>query len=433
MSWLLLFTFVNIALSTAIMFFLARRRELLAVAPTVELSSATAAAACAPGQPTVQDVQQLRDFTSFFQQMLQSVDRKVADHSMRMHEINREIENNATAEADQQVLLSAVAQILAVNNRLTFDLNNARAELQAQRKQLDTLVSETRTDPLTGLANRRSLDEDLNRRLDQWRRNQTPLSLLMLDVDRFKQLNDQYGHPAGDRVLQEVARVLNADLREMDLTARYGGEEFAVLLPDTKLIDAGQVAERLRMAIASTTCEYQNRALKVTVSLGLTSAVEGDSQQSLIQRADSALYAAKHAGRNCTYSHDGETLSPTVYNANVARHTFRKKVAIASYQAGKLPDGADFQLYECRDLSAGGISFVTTESPTASMLVVEMEDKTGIHYVLARVVSIRSEGAAEAPKYRVGCSFQGRLAEEHDLASPVTRDAPLPATDAKRV
>lgn len=430
MGWLLTFTLLNVGLSAGIMFFLARRRE-LSIVPALAMDGAEAVEL-----PTSHDLQQLREFSQFFQQMLHSVDCKVADHSQRMHEINREIETKTSSDTDQQLLLSAIAQILSVNNKLTSDLNSARGELQSQRKQLDLLVSEVRTDSLTSLANRRSLDEDLNRRLDQWRRNHTPLSLLLLDVDRFKQLNDQFGHPAGDRVLQEVARILDADLREMDLTARYGGEEFAVLLPDTKLADAGQVAERLRMAIAAASFEHQGRTLKATVSVGVTSAVNDDSQQSILQRADSALYAAKHAGRNCTYSHDGDKLAAMVYNAAVARHTFRKKVAIAQYRSGTLPDGADFEHYECRDLSAGGLSFVASQPPQASMLVVEMEDKTGIHYVLARVVSMRNEGTDEAPLYRIGCSFQGRLAEAHEINAAQQRQAtaatPSPPTEAKR-
>ena len=425
MAWLLAFTMVNVALSTAIMFFLARRRETVAAAPTEDRVETKPSEA-------EKELSQLQEMGRFFQQMLQSVDTKVADHSAQMQAINREIEANpADTVADQQVLLAAVAQILSVNNKLTSELNTARAELQSQRKQLDILLSEVRTDPLTGLANRRSLDEDLSRRLDQWRRNQTPLSFLMLDVDRFKELNDKYGHPAGDRVLTELARIVDLDLREMDLSARYGGEEFAILLPDTTLEDAGQVAERLRMAIAAGTCEYQGQRLKVTVSVGVTTAMPDDSQQTLVQRADSALYGAKHGGRNRTFANNGEQLSLVTYNANVARHCFRKRLAIAEYRHGSLPDGADFTHYECRDLSAGGLSFVAPRAPQASMLVVEMEDKTGVHFVLARVVSVRNEGTDAEPQFRIGCSFQGRLAETPEIP-PSTR-ASSPTPEAKRV
>ncbi len=427
MAWLLAFTLVNVALSTGIMLFLARRRETVIVAPSDPRAEARSAA-------SEKELERLQDIGNFFQQMLHSVDTKVADHSAQIQEINREIQSTqADPAADQQVLLAAVAQILSINTRLTTELNQTRSEVQTQRKQLEVLLSEVRTDPLTGLANRRSLDEDLNRRLDQWRRNQTPLSFLMLDVDHFKDLNDKYGHPAGDRVLQELARIVDIDLREMDLSARYGGEEFAILLPDTTLEEAGQVAERLRMAIAAGSYEHQGLRLKVTVSVGVTTAMPEDSQQTLLQRADSALYGAKNGGRNCTYGHNGEQMAIVTYNANVARHCFRKNLAIAEYRHGTLPDGAEFTHYECRDLSAGGLSFVAPRAPQSSMLVVEMEDKTGVHYVLARVVTARNEGTAEAPQYRIGCSFQGRLAETSDISQSTPRKASSPPAEAKRV
>jgi diguanylate cyclase (GGDEF)-like protein len=259
----------------------------------------------------------------------------------------------------------------------------------------------------------------LTRRLDQWRRNRTPLSLLLLDVDRFKQFNDQFGHQAGDQVLKKVASVLIEDLREMDFAARYGGEEFAVLLPDTELGDASQVAERLRWAVAGASCLVGDENLQATVSIGVTTTVGEDTPQAIVARADAALYAAKRAGRNRTHLHDGQELQPVRNRPSVARHRLEKIVTIAPYH-NAIPDGADFLPYECRDLSTGGLSFLSDKLPTASMLVVEMEEPHGAHYVLARVVSVRNDGTAEQPQYRVGCSFQGKLVESPALDSPCT-------------
>lgn len=404
MVWLLIFTLCNLALTSSIIVVLTRRQPAASTATPEVLPAASAANPEGCPQAT-----QVADIGRVFQHMLTTVDRQVADHSQRITEINREIELTKEA-SDQQSLLAAVAQILSINNKLTCELGVARSELKKQRQELDSLVSEVRTDPLTGLSNRRSLDEDLVRRLDEWRRNRTPLSLLFLDVDHFKQLNDAHGHQAGDLMLQEVARVLKADLREMDLASRYGGEEFAVLLPDTTLEDAEQVAERLRLAIATTTRTYQTKTLRVTMSVGVTAAQNDDSQQSLVQRADAALYAAKNAGRNCTFTHHEGQLTKAEYNASAARHRFQKKVAIAPYR-NQIPDGDDFRPYECRDLSAGGLSFMSPQMPSSGMVVVEMDDRTGTHFVLARVVSVKNEGTDAMPAYRVGCSFQGRLAD----------------------
>jgi diguanylate cyclase (GGDEF)-like protein/PAS domain S-box-containing protein len=152
------------------------------------------------------------------------------------------------------------------------------------------------TDPLTGLYNRRHLAEALAKELDRARRHQLPLSLLMCDVDHFKQFNDRHGHECGDQVLQMVAQHLSAALRTHDLPCRYGGEEFVAVLPSTSQSGAYSVAERLRRDIAVT----ETNGLHVTVSIGVASFpwVAAGSPQALIEAADRALYDAKEAGRN---------------------------------------------------------------------------------------------------------------------------------------
>lgn len=151
------------------------------------------------------------------------------------------------------------------------------------------------TDFLTGLRNRRYLELVLERELFRVRRYSRPLSLMVLDLDGFKQVNDAHGHEAGDRVLKAVAAALEAHVRQSDRVARLGGEEFAVLLTETPMAQALSLAERLRRAVA---------ALKVppveslSVSIGLTQAVPTDSPLSLIKRADEAMYRAKRQGKN---------------------------------------------------------------------------------------------------------------------------------------
>src|SRR5262249_48444568 len=124
------------------------------------------------------------------------------------------------------------------------------------------------TDNLTGLANRRALENELAREFSRARRHNLPTSFLLLDIDRFKDVNDRYGHLAGDAVLARVAETARAAVRDGDTVARYGGEEIAVLMPQTSLEEAATVAERIRAAIQSVVTKYRNLTIEVTVSIG---------------------------------------------------------------------------------------------------------------------------------------------------------------------
>jgi diguanylate cyclase (GGDEF)-like protein len=167
-----------------------------------------------------------------------------------------------------------------------------------EHRQLQRLVT---VDSLTGLRNRRWLDDAFARQLSRAARANQPLSLLMIDIDRFKQVNDTYGHPAGDAVLRRVAHTLATGLRPQDSLARYGGEEFAVLLPGLGQPQALQVAERLRLAIQANGAEgKRDNVTQITVSIGVATATRDESLAALVQRADEALYRAKESGRNCT-------------------------------------------------------------------------------------------------------------------------------------
>lgn len=155
-----------------------------------------------------------------------------------------------------------------------------------------TLLSTT--DPLTGLKNRRAFDERLASEIAAVKRTQKPSSLVLVDIDHFKVINDRYGHPAGDQVLCEVARLLESSVRSIDLTARYGGEEFAIFLHETTASDAMIWARRLYMLFAK--CNWQFGA--VTVSMGITEITASLEKLShIVNRADQALYRAKHEGR----------------------------------------------------------------------------------------------------------------------------------------
>jgi len=172
--------------------------------------------------------------------------------------------------------------------------------LQSQaRLRFATLMASSTTDPLTGVGNRRVLDAEIERRIAQLRRQGAKVSLLMIDVDHFKRLNDTSGHLAGDAVLRNLAKLLDSTLRDMDLLTRYGGEEFVAVLPGTDLHHARLAAERVRSAIEQSHVNFGGQELRITISVGVTEASPHDTPDSFLGRADKALYEAKNSGRNC--------------------------------------------------------------------------------------------------------------------------------------
>ncbi len=211
-------------------------------------------------------------------------------------------------ELDEQkrtATLGLLSQVVEANEQLQERLNQAERMLKQQAGEISTYMSEARTDQLTGLPNRRALDEDLTRRMAEWRRHGRPLSILMIDIDRFKRLNDTYGHQAGDAVLQQVAALLRVTMRESDLVGRFGGEEIAVILAGAEARDACLAAERARQAVEQACFTHDRQKLNVSVSVGAAQCMPNEAAAHLVKRADEALYAAKQNGRNRAYWHDG--------------------------------------------------------------------------------------------------------------------------------
>lgn len=165
-------------------------------------------------------------------------------------------------------------------------------DLQKTLIELDRLAS---TDKLTGAWNRRRLEDAVFNEMDRLRRYDHPLSLLIIDIDFFKQVNDQHGHPVGDLVLTQLAKVVQSSLRSTDSLTRWGGEEFVVLCPNTTLSTAAMMAERLRARVASASYPHE---LAVTTSIGVAECISGESFEAWLERADAALYRAKSCGRN---------------------------------------------------------------------------------------------------------------------------------------
>jgi diguanylate cyclase (GGDEF)-like protein len=217
----------------------------------------------------------------------------VSRFKQRIHQLNES--RNETTWKD---LCREAEEMLRPTLQLSTQMANAYDEIRQQSSNLMSFT-EVRTDPLTGINNRRGLDDALSTQFAMMMRYHMPFSVVLFDIDHFKQINDQLGHLHGDRVLQELARLLDESIRETDVLARYGGEEFVIVMPHTEMAGASIIAERVRAIV--------EERMAITVSGGVTEARDDDTQESLVARADAALYTAKSGGRNRVYQAVGDT------------------------------------------------------------------------------------------------------------------------------
>ena len=198
-------------------------------------------------------------------------------------------------------------------------LSASRQEIEQLQQNLETVRHESLTDPLTTLANRKFFDAELRKSITQAKAGGQPLTLLLSDIDHFKAFNDKFGHLIGDQVLRLVAMAVKQHVTQQDIAARYGGEEFAIALPKTALRSALSVADHIRRAVMHKELMKRSsgeRLGRVTVSIGVALLRPTDTPQSLIERADQCLYAAKRNGRNCVIcesdaaAHEGASIVP---------------------------------------------------------------------------------------------------------------------------
>ena len=226
---------------------------------------------------------------------------------------DRDLHNTIVPVEDDDGLVRRVAvfsEDVTEKKRAEEQTRSAYAKLQAQFEEIRHLQSalqeQATRDGLTGLYNRRYLDETLEREIARAHRERYPLSLVMIDLDHFKVINDTYGHRAGDEMLRVLARLLQSDVRAEDVPCRYGGEEFLVLLPKMTPAAAGDRAERWRRAFAETAVSFDGRSLGATASIGVAGFPDhGATPDELTRRADEALYRAKREGRNRVVIADG--------------------------------------------------------------------------------------------------------------------------------
>ena len=241
------------------------------------------------------------------QRMASEMSSIVLEHRSELEQASRllAVDSERADESAADLVANVIGGIVYSNQCLQSKLDMAESRLKEQAVEIEAHICRSLTDPLTGLPNRREFNERLEERMSAWNRRREVFSLLLLDVDHFKKLNDQHGHLAGDEVLAAISGALRGAIRREDAIARYGGEEFAILLPNTSLEQAAQVAHNVREAAARMVVCHNQESISVTISCGVATIQPNERMEILIGRADEALYAAKEAGRNRTYAHDG--------------------------------------------------------------------------------------------------------------------------------
>lgn len=253
-------------------------------------------------QPEVVDRQQFLSFLQNLSSWTSEFSGDVDNYQARLSNLNDKVLNNAVQPREE--MLALLSEIMQANQQLQERLDNAEQKLNVQTDQISSYLTEARTDGLTGLFNRRAFDKTMDELFSDWNTKGQAFSLGLIDIDHFKQINDTYGHPAGDAVLKQISNTLQMELGGSICVARYGGEEFAVLSTET-LDDLSATLDRLRASVSGIEVTHEERVISVSLSGGVATVEADDKIGKLVRRADEALYAAKLGGRNRIYKHDG--------------------------------------------------------------------------------------------------------------------------------
>jgi diguanylate cyclase len=251
--------------------------------------------------------QQLHEVMSSAKQFLSTA---IADNRTQMAAINDVTERTEAGVDPKQLIESLMGELAKATTRATkleVSFVEKSRELATIRDSLVQSEERAKTDTLTGLPNRRALEEFFRKAQVAAMEQDDPLSALLIDIDHFKRFNDEFGHGVGDQILRLMATVLRDGVRDIDLPARYGGEELIVILPNAGLATAATIAERIRRSVAE--CHITRRSTGealpgITISLGVAQFQGGESMADLIERCDRALYLAKNTGRNRVVTED---------------------------------------------------------------------------------------------------------------------------------
>jgi diguanylate cyclase (GGDEF)-like protein len=247
------------------------------------------------------DVARFSDVTSHGDAVLRHVLIELIKHTGHVQKFTRTLDEEVAPRVPDDIKVAlglAISELINANRKLEGELHSARRDIERQREQLAEVQREARIDGLTRIANRRYFNERLEAVHARHQRSGESYAVAVLDLDHFKDLNDTYGHAAGDAALRVFARILEDCIRKYDTPARIGGEEFAVILDSTGGREARIIAERIRARTASVKVHYHGQEIQFTTSIGVAVVRDGEETDMVLHRADAALYNAKHAGRD---------------------------------------------------------------------------------------------------------------------------------------
>lgn len=244
----------------------------------------------------------INELVVFIEKWLLYQDDQKATLDQQLHEINSLSSPEAILDRLKRQVLPTLEAYQDQAGEFQQQINHSNEEFQLLKQQLDKATSLAKTDELTNIPNRRGFNEIIDQTIQAANQTQNTFNLLMIDIDLFKQINDEYGHLIGDSILRYLARSLHNEVKGQDSVARIGGEEFIIILPNTAYTDAIKVANNIRQKIAS--CPLQaksnSKPIHLTISIGVAIYQLNESLETLIDRADKCLYFAKNHGRNCT-------------------------------------------------------------------------------------------------------------------------------------
>jgi diguanylate cyclase len=228
----------------------------------------------------------------------------VSQHQALLDSLSNAVSDDNHQSLSSDHVVALLQKVMQSNNDLKQKLSTAESQLDQKSQQIKWYLNEARTDALTGLANRRAFDQRLEELFAEHRRGGRSFVIALVDIDHFKSVNDLHGHAEGDRVLKDFAHLLRREVADGLLVARFGGEEFAIILAGP-LRQSADHMDHLRQKIAAQTLVAGHAGLQLTISVGLSEPGDDMGAASIVRRADEALYAAKHIGRNRVYYHDG--------------------------------------------------------------------------------------------------------------------------------
>lgn len=274
--------------------------------PRAMRSSETTTPASEPAAPVNQAMQ--AELVAMLRQLLEQVTQKTETLAQDLGSRNKDLAGNVDClktSRDKQEILRLLSSVVMQAGSIQHTVEASHQDLVETRRALTAMqeeLAETRQllneDALTGTLNRRGLDQTLLREIGRAQRNDSTLSLAMVDLDYFKKVNDQFGHEAGDQMLVHFSSLIKSVLRKSDALVRYGGEEFTLILPDTDARGAHLVLARLQQVMGKSPLVFEGQQINTTFSAGIASLRRDENGYALLRRADEALYAAKNGGRN---------------------------------------------------------------------------------------------------------------------------------------